>query len=253
MSSRRPAPTILFTAIMASVVVVPWAVNGMPARHNVPVADETLLVSQSLTGVGGGETVREVSQETPFSMVALTGTDLTGTSARVRAKKDDGSWGTWYHVVGSADITDESGTAPIGTDPVYVGPTTAVQIAVTRPHNAPVTTAPPATGLDAGADLGYVPANAEKSLSQNLSAVLITPPKAPVDSQWTPPTPPWARGSLRTSSAVPNGVRAADLVAADRTTDRESVRVWCTTPPPETTTRQRILPRSYGPSTPTTP
>ena len=71
MSSRRPkTPTILFTAIMASVVVVPWAVNRMPARHNVPVADETLLVSQSLTGWAAGRRSREVSQETPFSMVA---------------------------------------------------------------------------------------------------------------------------------------------------------------------------------------
>ena len=189
MSTRRPTPTILFTAIMASVVVVPWAVNGMPglSRHHASVADDTVLVSQPLAGLGGGETVREVSQDTPFAMVALTGSDLRGTTARIRAKKPDGSWGTWYHAEASADITDESGSATRGTDPVYVGSTTAVQISVTRPHNAPVTTAPPDSGIDAGRDLGYVPANAEESLSQNLSAVLITPPKTPADRQWTPP------------------------------------------------------------------
>ncbi len=189
MSSRRPAPTILFTAIMASVVVVPWAVNGMPTphRHSTALVDETVLVSQPLSGIGGGETTREITQETAFSMVALTGSDLSGTTARVRAKKPDGSWGTWYHVEKSADITDDSGAVSRGTDPVYVGPTTAVQIAVTRPDNAPVTTAPPESGLDAGRELGYVPANATRSLSQNLSAVLITPPKAPVEK---PPAPP---------------------------------------------------------------
>ena len=188
MSSRRPVPTILFTAIMASVVVVPWAVNGMPThpRHSTAVADDTVLVNQPLTGLGGGVTTREITQDTAFSMVALTGSDLTGTSARLRAKSPDGSWGPWYEVEKSADLSDESGTVPRGTDPVYVGPTTAVQITVTRPRNAPVTIAPPDSGLDAGRELGYVPANATQSLSQNLSAVLITPPKAPVEK---PPTP----------------------------------------------------------------
>ena len=54
------------------------------------------LAQQPLTGLGGGETIREIHQDTPFSMVALTAADLTGTSARVRAKKPDGSWGPWY-------------------------------------------------------------------------------------------------------------------------------------------------------------
>ena len=188
--ASRPAPSILFTAIAATVFVVPLAVNGgLPGhtRHDKVRAEDTVLVQQPLAGVGGGETVREISQETPFSMVALTGSDLTGTTARVRAKQADGSWGPWYDSESLSDITDESGSGTQGTDPVYVGSTTAVQIAVTRPHNAAVTTAPPETGLDAGRDLGYVPANAEQQLSQNMSAVLITPPKSPVDRQWTPP------------------------------------------------------------------
>jgi uncharacterized protein with LGFP repeats len=122
-------------------------------------------------------------------MVALTGSDLTGTTARVRAKKPDGSWGPWYDtdtVESNAD--DAQGGGPRGTDPVFVGTTTDVQIAITRPQGAPVTTAPPETGVDAGKELGYIPANVEQPFSQNISAVLITPPKAPVDSQWTPPT-----------------------------------------------------------------
>ena len=191
MPSRRPTPTILFTAIAATVVILPWAITGGPGsdRKDGPSAADAVLNQQPLTGLGGGETVREISQPTPFSMVALTGSDLTGTTARVRAKRPDGSWGRWYDTDTLESNSDDSqGGGPRGTDPVFVGTTTDVQIAVTRPKGAPVTTAPPETGVDAGKELGYVPANVEQPFSQNISAVLITPPKAPVDSQWTPPT-----------------------------------------------------------------
>lgn len=191
MPSRRPTPTILFTAIAATVVILPWAITGGPGsdRKNGPSAADTVLNQQPLTGLAGGQTVREISQPTPFSMVALTGSDLTGTTARVRAKKPDGSWGPWYDTdTLESNADDSQGGGPRGTEPVFVGTTTDVQIAVTRPTGAPVTTAPPETGVDAGKELGYVPANVEQPFSQNISAVLITPPKAPVDSQWNPPT-----------------------------------------------------------------
>ena len=191
MPSRRPTPTILFTAIAATVVILPWAITGGPGadRKDGLSAADTLLNQQPLTGLGGGETVREISQSTPFSMVALTGSDLTGTTARIRAKKPDGSWGPWYDTdTLESNSDDNQGGGPRGTEPVFVGTTTDVQIAVTRPKGAPVTTAPPETGVDAGKELGYVPANVEQPFAQNISAVLITPPKAPVDSQWTPPT-----------------------------------------------------------------
>ncbi len=181
----------MFTAIAATVVILPWAVTGVPgAEHNDgPNAADTVLSQQPLTGLGGGETIREISQPTPFSMVALTGTDLTGTSARVRAKRADGSWGPWYDAETlESNADDTQGGGPRGTDPVFVGTTTSVQIAVTRPANAALTSAPPETGLDAGKELGYVPATAEQPFAQNISAVLITPPKAPVDSQWQLPT-----------------------------------------------------------------
>ncbi|MGY4708090.1 N-acetylmuramoyl-L-alanine amidase [Mycolicibacterium sp. CBM1] len=191
MPSRRPAPTLLLTAIAATVVIAPWAITGVPGSppKDAPTAADTVLTQQPLTGVGGGVTVREISQSTPFSLVALTGSDLTGTTARVRAKRPDGTWGPWYKaetLESNADDSQHGG--PRGTDPVFVGTTTDVQIAVTRPPGAPVTSAPPETGLDAGKELGYVPATAEHSFAQNISAVLITPPKAPVDAQWTPPT-----------------------------------------------------------------
>jgi uncharacterized protein with LGFP repeats len=177
--------------------MVPLAVNGLPGshRHDTPLADATVLTQQPLAGIGGGQTVREISQPTPFSMVALTGSDLDGTSARIRAKHDDGSWGPWYaaeRFEAGAESAEGHGTH--GTDPVYVGATTAVQIAITRPHNAPVTAEPPQTGLDAGRDLGYIPTNAEEPLNQTLSAVLITPPQAPAEAQWSAPTANLAPG-----------------------------------------------------------
>src|SRR5208283_4409814 len=110
---------------------------------------DTQLVEQPLIGLGGGVTVREISQHTTFSLVALTG-DLAGTSTRVRAKRPDGSWGPWYQTEYETAAPDPmtpaggeglAGSArpagpvegPRGTDPVFVGTTTTVQIAVTRP------------------------------------------------------------------------------------------------------------------------
>lgn len=181
----------LFTAIAATAVLLPWAVTGVPPGQQ-PRAADTRLAEQPLPGVGGGETVREVSQDTPFSMVALTGGDLSGTSARVRARKSDGDWGPWYHVeaLESGGNADDGG--PRGTDPVFVGLTTSVQIAVTRPAGAPITTAPPSDAVDP--DLGYRPANAEQPLPQQLSAVMISPPQAPADNHWTPPVAALAPG-----------------------------------------------------------
>ncbi len=75
----------------ATLVLVPWALSETPSDPNHPRAEDTRLAQQPLAGLGGGVTIREVTQATPFSMVALTGDDLTGISARVRAKRPDGS------------------------------------------------------------------------------------------------------------------------------------------------------------------
>ncbi|MDT5188689.1 MAG: hypothetical protein QOI28_940 [Mycobacterium sp.] len=184
MLSRRNVPSLLFSAVAATVVMVPWAVDGLPGDHDEqPLASTPLIVERPLTGIGGGETIREVHQETPFSMVALTAEDMTGTSARVRAKKSDGSWGPWYEAEALDGVGDGSAHSP-GTDPVFVGRTTAVQIAVMRPAGVAPTGPAPAGG--AKPDLGYVPANVEQPFAQNLNAVLISPPQAPVDVQWQP-------------------------------------------------------------------
>ena len=175
---------MLFTAIAATVVILPWAVTStVNQREHSARAGDTHLAQQPLVGLGGGVTVREISQATPFSMVALTGGDLTGTTARVRARQADGSWGKWYD---TETLSGRSDGGPRGTDPVFVGKTTTVQISVSRPPGAPQTV-PPKTAAPAG--LGYLPATTEQPLAQNISAILITPPpQAPADTQWSPPT-----------------------------------------------------------------
>jgi uncharacterized protein with LGFP repeats len=189
---------MLLTAALATVVIVSWVLMRPPAaNHAPPPARDTQLAEQPLIGLGGGVTVRELTQDTPFSLVALTG-DLAGTSARVRAKKADGSWGPWYQTEYQTSAPDETagraGPAgppgpsgePRSTDPVFVGTTRAVQIAVTRPVDAPVTQAPPAPSHRG--DLGYRPATKEQPFGQNINAILISPPQAPAETHWAPPT-----------------------------------------------------------------
>ncbi|MCV7377096.1 LGFP repeat-containing protein [Mycobacterium alsense] len=234
MSSRSRAPTMLLTAVAATVLIVSWVGDAArdrgapePAR-----AHDTQLAEQPLVGLGGGVTVRELSQDTPFSLVALTG-DLAGTSTRVRAKRPDGSWGPWYQTEYETAAPDagptggagagEPSEGPRSTDPVFVGTTRTVQIAVTRPIDAPATRGPLPPATDNA--LGYRPVSKEQPYAQNISAILISPPQAPARTHWTPPSgvmmpgqPPsiisraeWgADEALRCGSPqYDNGIRAA--------------------------------------------
>lgn len=175
---------MLFAAL-AATVVLPWALTDVPGENGRPSAERPHVVAEPLEGLGGGETIREIHQQTPFSMVALTSHDLTDTTARVRAKKDDGSWGPWYAAERLEGVGVEPGPGAVrGTVPVFVGRTTTVQIAVTRPADAPVTGRTPPDPPPSDADrpaLGYVPANVEQPFGQNITAVLISPPQAPAD------------------------------------------------------------------------
>ncbi|MGV0625929.1 N-acetylmuramoyl-L-alanine amidase [Mycolicibacter minnesotensis] len=224
---RRPPPTIKLTATIATVLILPWALDSGSASKTAgtaqtpPSAAATKLNQQPLPDLEPGVTVREITQAEPFTMVALTGADLSGTSARIRAKRADGSWGPWYATAHETKqpasgprAADAPAPGPDGTEPVFVGRTTAVQIAVTRTDpNAPADQAKktpkqakgPAKADKAKAqpepapkkhapELGYVPATAAQPFAQNISAVLITPPKAPVDAQWSPPSAVLAPG-----------------------------------------------------------
>jgi len=179
-------PPILLSAVAVTAMALPWAIHGLPdglPHHTAaPTPSAPQLIERPLVGVGGGDTVREIHQDTPFSMVALTATDFAGTSARVRAQRANGSWGPWYDVE-APDGVGEARATTNGTEPVFVGRTTTVQIALTRPHGAAVTQPTPT----APHGLGYRPVDSEKPLGQTLKAILITPPKAPADTQFQPP------------------------------------------------------------------
>ena len=199
-------------------MLLPWVIDGVPGgdgKH--PAAPtRTELSQQPLTGVGAGTTIREVRQATPFSLVALTAADLTGTTARVRAKRPDGSWGPWYKAEPvESDGPSDGNHGPRGTEPVFVGRTTAVQIAINRP---PAPAAPPMrtnTPTDtkpthSKPNLGYVPATVEQPFGQNVNAVLITPPRAPSDTTWSPPT------AVQTPDQPPNIISRAQWGANER-------------------------------------
>lgn len=170
---------MLLSAVLGTVALLPWAVNGLPGENAAP---ETAINQRPLNALGGGETIREIHQDTPFALVALTADSLEGTTARVRAKRTDGSWGPWYDAEALEGVgPDQPETR--GTEPVFVGRTNTVQIAVTRAAPVPAPVAKP----KAGPGLGYIPANVEQPLPQNVNAVLISPPRAPVDVQFPPP------------------------------------------------------------------
>src|ERR1700757_1310487 len=88
---------MLLTAIAATVVIVSWVGDALHDRGapDPPRSRGTEVAELPLIGLGGGVSIREVTQDTPFSLVALSG-DLAGTSTRVRPKRPDGSWGPWY-------------------------------------------------------------------------------------------------------------------------------------------------------------
>ena len=179
MPCRRPPPTLI-TALAGTVlltVLLVHAIAAAPTPDRPPAIAAPQVTQQPLADLGGGETIRELHQDTPFSMVALTSGDLTATTARVRAKKSDGTWGPWYDAEALEGVGPDHG--PRGTEPVFVGRTTAVQIAVTRPPTAhrTGTAAPPPKGPA----LGYVPATVEEPFGENITAVLISPPQTPVD------------------------------------------------------------------------
>ncbi len=218
MPDVRAVPSLLFSAVAATILVLPWAVNGLPSDREPPQDTTPLLVEKPLVGIGGGETIRDVTQDTPFSMVALTAADLTGTTARVRAQRADGSWSQWYEAenldgVGEGSSTDCDPGATCtpgghsGTEPIFVGRTTHVQIAVTRPTGAAPSATPASDATKTG--LGYIPANVEESTAPSFNAVLISPPQAPVDVQFQPPAAAAAPGQ------APNIVSRAQWGADD--------------------------------------
>ncbi|MDH6282207.1 N-acetylmuramoyl-L-alanine amidase [Prescottella agglutinans] len=173
-----------------------------PAPAPAPAPETTTTIPADQLGA----TVKEITRDEPFSMVALTASDLESTVTKVRAKLADGSWGEWFSPdvieTGSADMATATGKQ--GTEPIFVGETNAVQILATPKNSgaagtaatgdagtspAPAPAPAPAPGTEAPQPLGYVPASVSKPLhaatvtANDISAVLINPGTGPQDSK----------------------------------------------------------------------
>ncbi|RVW00108.1 N-acetylmuramoyl-L-alanine amidase [Rhodococcus spongiicola] len=197
------------------------AIPGDPAVPDVPAApgDVAVPAPASETAVPSladqlGATVKEITRDEPFSMVALTSADLESVVTKLRVKLEDGTWGEWFAPEGidsqTADMATVSGKQ--GSDPVYVGETNAMQILV-APKDSGTTgqTAPGGEGASAAQTpapanspapetsqpLGYAPA----AVSNPLPAAVSNPLPAAVSN----PLP----------AAVSNPLPAATITADD--------------------------------------
>ncbi|MFF0816258.1 N-acetylmuramoyl-L-alanine amidase [Rhodococcus sp. NPDC003318] len=158
-----------------------------------PVAPSTAAPAVPDPETELGAAVKEITRDTPFSMIALT-SDLGATAAKVRAKLADGSWGPWF-TTEQLDSRRDDQTAPggkTGTEPIYVGDTTAVQVLVTQAADAVAGLADAAPALPnvltptdpAQAPIPFAPAavstplrgqDTVQQLADAVSAVLIAP------------------------------------------------------------------------------
>ncbi len=116
-----------------------------------------------------GAEVKQLTRDTPFSMVALTATKLAGTDALIRAQQSDGTWGAWYPADRVDTNRDDRSPAPArtGTEPIYVGATKAVQVLTTHKVANP--------------EAGHTDDPAQTAAP--LSAVLIDPGRGAIDDQ----------------------------------------------------------------------
>ena len=152
-TSAVPNPSANPDAAVSDPALVPGADPAAPALAPGAVSPE--VAAQV------GARVKEVTRETPFSMVALTAKDLDGTTAMIRARDADGDWCAWYCAdpieTGPTDATTPDRA---GTEPIYVGSTKDVQVLLTHKAGA--------TDRTEGAT--------------DVSAVLIDPGRGPSDA-----------------------------------------------------------------------
>ena len=259
-SGRRR--TLALAVAVAASVVTPLAVYGADslvesgdeitatAGSAAPTGEATVSLTEAPAAAGvdtdiaaGANPVKEVTSETPFSMVGVTWKGYNPeAAAAVRAKNPDGSWGPWYEAE-AVDGKGESTTGTGGTEPVFLGTdTTVVQIklsgvdladtsladapdaetaeagsagadpADTETTDAGTTDTETTTGDDA-ASPGTGEARAAETPTQNDVAATSTSEPAPADATGPAPARPAA------DDAPPVPTRYADIKPVAETTD----------------------------------
>jgi uncharacterized protein with LGFP repeats len=138
--ARRVAATSLLMVVTGSLVSPPVAAEptgpATPVLRLEPavgsgVSSVTLPLARSLRDAGAGERRTASLGATSFSLVALTwrGADP---ALRVRTRSD-GEWGRWLPAPALTDLPDagDEGRAGVrGTEPLWVGPSDAVQVSL---------------------------------------------------------------------------------------------------------------------------
>ncbi|MDN2502346.1 hypothetical protein FHY52_37515, partial [Nocardia nova] len=134
-----------------------------------------------------GAEVKELTRDTPFSMVALTAKELADTTSLIRAQQADGTWGPWFPADRVDTDRSDHAAAPArsGTEPIYVGETKAVQILTTHKAITPAA--------------GRSDDPAQQAASQ-LSAVLINPGRGAIDDNLTSVAAPLPGGGPKVIS-----------------------------------------------------
>ncbi|MFF0457028.1 N-acetylmuramoyl-L-alanine amidase [Nocardia africana] len=134
-----------------------------------------------------GAEVKELTRDTPFSMVALTAKELADTTSLIRAQQADGTWGPWFPADRVDTDRSDHAAAPArtGTEPIYVGETKAVQILTTHKAITPAA--------------GHSDDPAQRAASQ-LSAVLINPGRGAIDDDLTSVAAPLPGGGPKVIS-----------------------------------------------------
>lgn len=147
-TSVRPHPA--FTAILATLIAAAVVAAAMFAGNrvlhvqsiapaNIDVYTDTdsfaagtdITIDDAAVRTQGGDdedgrrVVKEFTREREFSMFALTWSGDRDIVAYVRSQRDDGTWSPWY-LMDHADSQD--GATRFGTEPIYVEPTTRVQV-----------------------------------------------------------------------------------------------------------------------------
>ena len=188
--SRRPAPTMVFTAIAATVVMLPWAAVRAPGTVTTRPAPAT---PDRPAATGRRRRRRDGPRNQPRHPV------LDGRADRRRPDRHLGPHPGQERrrllgaLVRRRDLLSSGEGAASSTAP-NPSSSAAPPRADRGAPSARRAAAPSRRRAPAARGLGYVPVTVEQPLAQNISAVLISPPQAPVDIQWTPPTAVAAAG-----------------------------------------------------------
>ncbi|WP_257162094.1 N-acetylmuramoyl-L-alanine amidase [Corynebacterium cystitidis] len=144
-STSNPVLVVLVTAALAitaafggNYVMKTQSLGGANVEvmnQTQPLAQGTSVVVEDPAVPSQGEspeaqrTVKEFTNNTPFSMFALTWEGETDTAAFVRAEREDGAWSEWYELDHMYEV---EGAGRNGTELIFIEPTTRVQVNMTN-------------------------------------------------------------------------------------------------------------------------